>query len=88
MNVLINNNGTNKADVLGANMYACNIKINEIMGMIEHGKFKSMPDIFKAILGKNGLNDAEKLIVFHIVCKIMDSSVIIIQAPKQEEDTI
>ena len=82
MNVLINHEGKTNAEIIGADIMVCQIKTNEIMGKIEHKFYKTAAELFIDILTTNGLNDAEKLIVFHTVSKIMEPSVIILQLPK------
>lgn len=81
MNITINHDGKTNGEIIGADMHVVQFKTQEIMDKVAIKKYKKMSELFVDILGDARLNDAEKLVVFMTVNKIMDTSVIIIELP-------
>lgn len=88
MKILINHAGKNNSEILGANSHAIYFKAGAIMRRIEEtiskGKGVNVADIYLDILGPNGLNDAEKCCLFHIICNIMEKQLLVVLVPKEK----
>lgn len=82
MKVLINHNGSNNAEIIGADINVVNIKSSMILDNIHRRELTTPAQVFIEILKNNGMNDAEKLVVFHTVNKILEENLIIILPPK------
>lgn len=83
MKILINHDGKDNYEVIGANQQAVLFKSNEIMAKVEQSFYKKSAELFVDIFKANGLNDAEKMLVFHTVSKILESTCILIHLPKK-----
>ena len=83
MHVIINHNANTPCEIIGANMTAVRIVAKQIMQKFDDGGYKNIPDLFIDIFGHQGLNDAEKCVLFHIINKILDKTMCIIVTPPE-----
>lgn len=82
MQIIINHDAKTNGEIIGADMLVVQFKTQQIMDKVIAHKYKKMSEMFVDILGDIHTNDAEKLVIFMSVNKIMDNSIIVIQLPK------
>lgn len=83
MRILINHEGKNNAEVLGANSLICKVNTERILDQVRSGKIKTVPEIYAAILGPDAnINDAEKLCIFYMVNRALEAEMCILIIPK------